>query len=137
MYFHHLQQIVKLATLQLVTRSHWSLAVRLLSGGPIDSDGAPILFIAKPDGGLRVVCDYRMLNKLTINNRYPLPRIDELLAHIGGKIIFSSLDLLDGTKLQLRPRINTKRRLQPRLGIMNSKSLLKVSRIPPRLSKKS
>ena len=36
------------------------------------------------------------------------------------------------TKLQLRPRINTKRRLQPRLGIMNSKFLLKVSRIPPR-----
>ena len=128
MYFHHLQQIVKLATLQLVTRSHWSLALRLLSGGPIDSVrkksllleiivkemvlkkyitpskspyGAPILFIAKPDGGLRVVCDYRMLNKLTINNRYPLPRIDELLEllellYIGGKIIFSSLDLLDG-----------------------------------------
>ena len=74
--------------------------------------GAPILFIAKPDGGLRVVCDYRMLNKLTIKNRYPLPRIDELLAHIGGKIIFSSLDLLDGyyqiaiTAEDQQPRLN-------------------------------
>ena len=58
--------------------------------------GAPILFITKPDGGLRVVCDYRMLNKLKIKNRYPLPRIDELLDHIGCRKIFSSLDLLDG-----------------------------------------
>ena len=58
--------------------------------------GAPIIFTTKPVGGLRVVCDYRMLNKLTIKNRYPLPRIDELLDHIGGRKIFSSLDLLDG-----------------------------------------
>jgi hypothetical protein len=39
--------------------------------------GAPIMFVAKPKGGYRVVCDWRMLNKLTIKNRYPLPRIDE------------------------------------------------------------
>ena len=37
-----------------------------------------------------------MLNKLKIKNRYPLPHIDELLDHIGGRKIFSSLDLLDG-----------------------------------------
>ena len=43
-----------------------------------------------------MVCDYRLLNKITIKNRYPLPRIDEILDRMGNKKIFSSLDLLDG-----------------------------------------
>ena len=40
--------------------------------------GAPVLFVAKKDGSLRMVVDYRALNKLTIKNPYPLPRIDDL-----------------------------------------------------------
>ena len=40
--------------------------------------GAPVLFVKKKDGTLRLVIDYRMLNKVTIKNRYPLPRIDDL-----------------------------------------------------------
>ena len=46
--------------------------------------GAPILFVTKKDGTLRKVIDYRALNKLTIKNRYPLPRIDDLLDQLQG-----------------------------------------------------
>ena len=40
--------------------------------------GAPILFVKKKDGTLRLCVDYRELNKVTIKNKYPLPRIDDL-----------------------------------------------------------
>lgn len=58
--------------------------------------GAPILFVQKKDGTLRMVIDYRALNKLTVKNRYPLPRIDDLLGNLQGASIFSSLDLMSG-----------------------------------------
>ena len=58
--------------------------------------GAPILFVQKKDGSLRMVIDYRALNKLTIKNRYPLPRIDDLLDGATGATVFSSLDLMSG-----------------------------------------
>ena len=40
--------------------------------------GAPVLFVKKKDGGLRLCIDYRELNKVTIKNKYPLPRINDL-----------------------------------------------------------
>jgi len=40
--------------------------------------GAPVLFVKKKDGTLRLCIDYRELNKITVKNRYPLPRIDDL-----------------------------------------------------------
>lgn len=55
--------------------------------------GASILYIQKKDGSLRLCADYRALNKQTIKNRYPLPRIDDLLDGCQGACIFSSLDL--------------------------------------------
>jgi hypothetical protein len=58
--------------------------------------GAPVLFVSKKDGSLRMVQDYRFLNKITIKNRYPLPRIDDLLDKIGGATHFSSIDLRSG-----------------------------------------
>ncbi|KAJ9523909.1 hypothetical protein QJQ45_022343 [Haematococcus lacustris] len=58
--------------------------------------GAPILFVQKKDGSLRMCIDYRVLNKFTVRDRYPLPRIDDLFDKLAGKRVFSSLDLQSG-----------------------------------------
>jgi len=61
--------------------------------------GAPILFVPKPDGSLRLCVDYRNLNKLTIQNKYPLPLMDELRDRVAGAKVFTKLDLKDGYHL--------------------------------------
>jgi hypothetical protein len=58
--------------------------------------GAPILFVGKKNGSLRMVQDYCYLNKITIKNRYSLPRIDDLLNSTFGMKYFTSLDLMSG-----------------------------------------
>jgi hypothetical protein len=58
--------------------------------------GSTILFKEKKDGDLRMCIDYRALNQLTVKNRYPLPRIDDLLDSLHGAKVFSSLDLQHG-----------------------------------------
>lgn len=58
--------------------------------------GAPILFVPKKDGTRRLVVDYRLLNSITIKNRYPLPRIDDLMDQLQGATVFSKLDLASG-----------------------------------------
>ncbi|GJT32914.1 putative reverse transcriptase domain-containing protein [Tanacetum coccineum] len=65
--------------------------------------GAPILFVKKKDGSFRMCIDYRELNKLTVKNRYPLPRIDDLFDQLQGSIIYSKIDLRSGYH-QLRVR---------------------------------
>jgi len=58
--------------------------------------GAPVLFVHKKDGTLRMCVDYRALNKVTVKNRYPLPRIDDLFNQLLGAKVFSRIDLRSG-----------------------------------------
>nr|GEZ52141.1 putative reverse transcriptase domain-containing protein [Tanacetum cinerariifolium] len=65
--------------------------------------GAPILFVKKKDGSFRMCIDYHELNKLTVKNRYPLPRIDDLFDQLQGSSVYSKIDLRSGYH-QLRVR---------------------------------
>ena len=58
--------------------------------------GAPVLFAKNKDGALRLCMDYRAVNALTIKNKYPLPRIDDILDQLQGATVFSKLDLQSG-----------------------------------------
>nr|GFC87025.1 putative reverse transcriptase domain-containing protein [Tanacetum cinerariifolium] len=58
--------------------------------------GAPVLFVNKKDGSMRLCIDYHELNKITIRNRYPLPRIDDLFDQLQGAMHFSKIDLRSG-----------------------------------------
>ncbi|KAJ0717250.1 putative nucleotidyltransferase, Ribonuclease H [Helianthus annuus] len=65
--------------------------------------GAPVLFVKKKDGTFRMCIDYRELNKVTVKNRYPLPRINDLLDQLQGSSYYSKIDLRSGYH-QLRVR---------------------------------
>ncbi|GJS39128.1 putative reverse transcriptase domain-containing protein [Tanacetum coccineum] len=65
--------------------------------------GAPVLFVKKKDGSFRMCIDYREFNKLTVKNRYPLPRIDDLFDQLQESSIYSKIDLRSGYH-QLRVR---------------------------------
>nr|GEX60199.1 putative reverse transcriptase domain-containing protein [Tanacetum cinerariifolium] len=65
--------------------------------------GDPILFVKKKDESFRMCIDYREVNKLTIRNRYPLPRIDDLFDQLQGSSVYSKIDLRLGYH-QLRVR---------------------------------
>jgi len=58
--------------------------------------GAPMLLVKKKNDNMRLCIDYRQLNKVIIKNKYPLPRIDDLLDQLKGAIVFSKIDLRSG-----------------------------------------
>ena len=58
--------------------------------------GAPVLFVKKKDGSLRLCIDYRQLNWVTMKNKYPFPRIDDLFDQLRGCHYFSKIDLRSG-----------------------------------------
>ena len=58
--------------------------------------GAPVLFMKKKDGSLQLCIDYRQLNRVTIRNQYPLPRIDVLFNQLQGSRVYSKIDLRSG-----------------------------------------
>jgi hypothetical protein len=55
--------------------------------------GAPAIFVPKKDGTQRLCVDYRALNEVTVKNKYPLPRIDDLFNQLCGACVFSKIDL--------------------------------------------
>ena len=58
--------------------------------------GDPVLFVRKKDDTLRLCVDYRQLNKMTVKNKYSLPRIDDLFEQVKGASVFSKIDLRSG-----------------------------------------
>nr|GEW59259.1 putative reverse transcriptase domain-containing protein [Tanacetum cinerariifolium] len=84
--------------------------------------GAPVLFVKKTDGSFRMCIDYRELNKLTVKNRYPLPRIDDLFDQLQGSSIYSKIDLRSGYH-QLRNEKEHEEHLKAILGLLKEEKL--------------
>jgi hypothetical protein len=64
--------------------------------------GTPGIFILKKDGTQRLWSDYRALNEVTVNNKYPLPRIDDLFDQLCGACVFSKIDISSAENLRVR-----------------------------------
>jgi RNase H-like domain found in reverse transcriptase/Reverse transcriptase (RNA-dependent DNA polymerase)/Integrase zinc binding domain/Chromo (CHRromatin Organisation MOdifier) domain/Retroviral aspartyl protease/Integrase core domain len=79
--------------------------------------GAPILFVKKKDGTMRMCVDYRALNNITIKNSYPLPRVDELFDRLQGAKYFSKIDLRSGYhQIRIEPEDVPKTAFRTRYG---------------------
>jgi hypothetical protein len=79
--------------------------------------GAPVLFVKKKDGTMRLCIDYRELNRVTIKNKYPLPRIDDLFDQLKEASVFSKIDLRSGYhQLKVREEDVQKTAIRTRYG---------------------
>ena len=79
--------------------------------------GAPVLFVKKKDGSLRLCIHYRELNRVTGKNKYPLSRIDDLFDQLAGAVVFSKIDLRLGYhQLKIKPKDVPKTAFRTRYG---------------------
>lgn len=86
--------------------------------------GAPVLFVPKPDGTLRMVIDYRALNRLTVKDSYPIPQISELIDQLRDAKVFSALDLTQGYyQLKIAPEDVPKTAFTTPIGLYEYKVL--------------
>ncbi|GJY19031.1 hypothetical protein Tco_0390522 [Tanacetum coccineum] len=84
--------------------------------------GAPVLFVKNKDGSFRMCIDYRKLNKLTVKNRYPLSRIDDLFDQLQGSRVYSKIDLRSGYH-QLRSKEEHAKHLKLILELLKKEEL--------------
>ena len=80
--------------------------------------GASVLFVQKKDGSQRMCVDYRSLNDVTVKNKYPLPRIEDLFDQMRGARVFSKIDLRSGYhQMKIRPSDIPKTAFLTRYGL--------------------
>ena len=94
---------------------------KLLKNGSIEPSkspyGAPVIFIKKKNGDLRMCIDYRALNKITIKNRFPIPLIDDLVDQLHGAKVFTKIDLCSGyNQVRIHPDDIEKTAFRTRYG---------------------
>ena len=82
--------------------------------------GAPVIFVKNKDGTYRLFIDYRQLNRMTIKNKYPLPRIDDLFDQVRREKIFSKIDLRSGYhQVRIKAKDMCKKTLDPNMDTMS------------------
>ncbi|GJP61612.1 hypothetical protein CLOP_g9873 [Closterium sp. NIES-67] len=109
----------QLSPMELVDMKKWIeyLLAKGLIRPATSPYSAPVLFTPKPDGSLRMCIDYRALNKQTIKNKYPIPRIDDLLDQLREAMVFSKLDPRSGYwQVQMADNSIHKNAFQTRYG---------------------
>src|SRR5437588_8589501 len=86
--------------------------------------GAPILFVPKKNGKLRLCVDYRGLNNVTVKNKYPLPLIDPLREKVKGATVLTKFDLRDGYYISIREGDEWKTAFRTQYGQFEYKVML-------------
>ena len=82
--------------------------------------GVPVLFVKKKDGTLRLCIDYRQLKKVTVKNKYPFPRIDDLFNQMRGEKVFSMIDLrFSYNQVKIKMKMFIRQPLEQGMDIMS------------------